>query len=293
MIPAYNSAATLTATIDSVLAAIGTRSSSHFHIEVVDDHSDSDDLASIVSRYAPNIKYFRQPRNVGAVANFNTCIERAEGEFIHILHADDRVLPGFYTSAEDGFSNPEVGFCVCRSDYINSAGDVTVTTRSERPGSGPWPNAGRVLAVSNRVAAPAIAVRARCYKQVGDFDTDLEHSADWHMWYRLASTFSGYFIDEALAQYRVHDEQDTSRLLETGANIIERRECIDTIAAISASTDQYRDSTRRLRRNALLYSSLYAARTAITQGRKRNFAAAKAQMREAWISARSAFEPSE
>ena len=90
MIPAWNAEDLLGETLESVLAASADLDT--VHIEVVDDAS-TDGTADVARRFAPNVGYWRQPENVGAIANFNTCLERAIGKIVHIVHADDLVEP--------------------------------------------------------------------------------------------------------------------------------------------------------------------------------------------------------
>ncbi|CAN5153897.1 hypothetical protein BH23GEM2_BH23GEM2_11830 [soil metagenome] len=99
----------------------------------------------------------RQLANVGNVNNYNTCIARARGELIHILHGDDWVRPGFYSTMEKAFAaEPRIGAAFCRyvasdessngngSPRRSSRTAVSSTTglRRSRPDSGcsrrPW-----------------------------------------------------------------------------------------------------------------------------------------------------------
>src|SRR5690606_23584152 len=90
-------------------------------IEVVDDHSMRDDLAAIVHEVGQGrVSYHRQPRNVGHIANFQTCLERARGHYVHLLHGDDLVLPGFYAALERGLENPDIGAAFCRHRHVDS-----------------------------------------------------------------------------------------------------------------------------------------------------------------------------
>ncbi len=70
-------------------------------IYVIDDASTSVNVGGLVQAFASNrISYMRQPRNLGLAANWNTCIAKAQGEPIHILHHDDLVYPaiGWHSS---------------------------------------------------------------------------------------------------------------------------------------------------------------------------------------------------
>src|SRR5262249_50406733 len=108
MIPSYNCARFLGEALKSVL--VQDPGSAKMQIEVVDDCS-SDDPQRVVSEIGGNrVGFFRQSRNVGHIANFRTCITRARGEIVHLLHGDDVVRPGFYERLEHGFNaGPSIG----------------------------------------------------------------------------------------------------------------------------------------------------------------------------------------
>ena len=95
MIPTYNCAEYLGQTLQSVLAqGLGP---DLMHIEVVDDCSNKDDPEAVVNAVGRGrVEFHRKPKNAGAIANFNTCLERSRGRYVHILHGDDTVLNGYY-----------------------------------------------------------------------------------------------------------------------------------------------------------------------------------------------------
>jgi glycosyltransferase involved in cell wall biosynthesis len=94
MIPTHDCAAYLRETLASVL--IQDPGPERMQIEVVDDAS-SDGPESVVEELGRGRAGFhRQPRNVGHVANFNTCLERSRGRLVQLLPGDDCVREGFY-----------------------------------------------------------------------------------------------------------------------------------------------------------------------------------------------------
>src|SRR5580704_11221966 len=100
MIPAYNCSQYLTDNILSVLAQ--DPGPDHMQIEVVDDCSTDTDVEFLVQEIGKGrVSYFRQQENVGSLRNFETCINRATGRYIHLLHGDDQVLIGFYAEIEN------------------------------------------------------------------------------------------------------------------------------------------------------------------------------------------------
>src|SRR5437868_3875502 len=66
-------------------------------IEVVDDCSNDSTASEIVRRIGTGrVMFHVEPQNRGLANTWNRCIERARGHWVHILHQDDIVLPGFY-----------------------------------------------------------------------------------------------------------------------------------------------------------------------------------------------------
>ena len=95
MIPTYNCAKYLVKTLESVLEQ--DPGPEQMQIEVVDDVSTKDDPEAVVRELGKGrVQFHRQEKNVGPTPNFNTCLKRSRGYWVHILHGDDFVLPGFY-----------------------------------------------------------------------------------------------------------------------------------------------------------------------------------------------------
>ena len=44
--------------------------------------------------FDPGVRVVDNARNLGAPGNFDECVRLAQGEWVHILHADDTVMPG-------------------------------------------------------------------------------------------------------------------------------------------------------------------------------------------------------
>ena len=120
MVPTYRCARYLRETLASVVAQ--APGADEMQIEVVDDCSD-DEPEAVVAEFGGRVEFFRQPRNVGHVANFNTCLERARGELVHLLHGDDAVRHGFYAALGRPLEeHPEVGAVFCRYLAVDEHG---------------------------------------------------------------------------------------------------------------------------------------------------------------------------
>src|SRR4051794_15651656 len=124
MIPTYESGALLEPTLRSVLSQ--DPGPDDMQIEVVDDCSTEDPPEPVVERLARNrVHVHRHPVNIGISANFTACVRRSVGEWVHILHGDDLVLPGFYEHARRIMgANEGVGAVISGCDVIDHNGTV-------------------------------------------------------------------------------------------------------------------------------------------------------------------------
>jgi glycosyltransferase involved in cell wall biosynthesis len=210
MVPVYNNSRHLRSTLESVLKQ--DPGPEFMQIEVVDDFS-SDEPEKIMRDVAGDrISYFRQERNLGHIQNFHTCITRARGEIVHLLHGDDLVRQGFYKELQVGFDRePATGAAFCRPIYIDEMGLELSIAPPEQSNSGPLANAALRLASEQKVMTPCIAVRRAVYEQLGGFDRRLICSEDWEMWVRIAAQFPIWYVPQPLACYRIHKNSNTGR----------------------------------------------------------------------------------
>lgn len=277
MIPVYNCADYLGDTLASVLPQFDADDA--VQIEVIDDCSSADDPAAVAFEHgAGRVSYFRQLTNVGPQANFTTCIERARGEWVHILHGDDLAGPGFYETIQAAAAVcPSIGAALCRTIDIDAGGTPVDVAVPELAQPGIHYNLIRRLAVENVVRFPGMAVKRQTYEMLGGFHPALFHSADWDMWKRVALAVPVWYDPTPLALYRLHAQSDTSHLMRTGANIADARQAIEIAREYLPVADR-----EEWTREARLYHGLYAIEVAEQMIRRHSWMSAWAQMREAF-----------
>lgn len=276
MIPTYNCAEYLRETLTSVLTQ--DPGPDQMQVEVVDDCSTEDHPESVVRELGNGrVLFFRQPKNVGPTENFNTCLRRARGHVVHILHGDDLVLQGFYRRLERALcADSSIGAAFCRCICTDDDGHWQSIAALERKTSGILTGWAEKMAVENRMPFPSVVVKRRAYEELGGFHPELYHAADWDMWKRIAVHYSISYEPLPLACNRVHSSSDTSRLMRSGANIADVRRAIE-IACLYLPKPIQRELTREaLRNNAR--RALGAARHFLAVGKAS--AAARAQIRE-------------
>ncbi len=204
MIPSYNCAELLRETLRSVLAQ--DPGPDRMQIEVVDDRSTRDDPESVVREIGGGrVGFYRQPRNLGHVGNFNTCLLRARGHLVHLLHGDDYVLPGFYEAMGAPFAaDPAIGMAFCRSDYVDESGTRVFLGEAEQPEPGIVDGWLTTIASGQRIATPSVVARREVYETLRGFDDRFYRAGeDWEMWVRIAAAFPVWYEPACLVAYRI------------------------------------------------------------------------------------------
>lgn len=127
IIPAYNAAASIAGTIDSVLS----QTFQDFEIIVSDDGS-KDNTASIVSRYRsdPRVRYmFHENRGTSHAKNIAAL--EASGEYLFFLDSDDTLDPIALETMVHEFGTTGAAWCVV--DIVKRIGNNRIIRRTQFP----------------------------------------------------------------------------------------------------------------------------------------------------------------
>jgi glycosyltransferase involved in cell wall biosynthesis len=189
-------------------------------IEVLDDCSTKDDPEAVVKVVGKGrVAFHRQPKNVGAITNFNTCIERSRGRYVHILHGDDMVEDGYYECIGALVARfPDLGLYATRNFYIDAESVlIWLSPRVEKLETPSTDASSFYYECPMQFAG--VTVPRESYEKLGGFRSDLMHTADVEMWTRIISSKRGVISHEVKASYRTFKENDTGRLAKTGENI--------------------------------------------------------------------------
>ena len=172
------------------------------------------------------MRFFRHPQNIG-LAIFSNCIERSRGEWVHILHDDDLVFPGFYDRLKLGLENRlDVGAGFCRYADIDENDRWLLTSELESPTAGILHDFIEKIGARQRIQYASIVVRRTVYEQLGGFRRDL-YLADWEMWNRIAAHYPIWYEPGTLAAYRVHSKSGTTNLVRSGEIFVHWRQAIE------------------------------------------------------------------
>jgi glycosyltransferase involved in cell wall biosynthesis len=210
--------------VDSVRAALPAAAG---EIVIVDDDSgDAAALAALGEQAGRGVGVQRCRPRAGLAGNFNRCIELAGGELVHILHQDDRVLPGFYQRLAAAFeAHPGLGAAATEIEYIDADGRVTRRGHCTQGTAGLLEAWIENVVVNLAIQCAAIVVHRETYRALGGFRPGLRYALDWEMWARIARSHPIWFDPAPLAQRREHPASESARLYRRLRPWIERRAC--------------------------------------------------------------------
>ncbi|MBN3039721.1 MAG: glycosyltransferase, partial [Candidatus Omnitrophica bacterium] len=204
MIPTHDRPKYLAETLISVISQ--DPGPDEMHIEVVDNCSKTDEAEKIVKNVGNNrISYYRLDQAASMNDNWNNCIQRARGHWVHILHDDDLVRPCFYERFRKALlKNQNVGAAFCRNLWIDDEGHWQSISDLERKTPGILENWLERIVEFQRIQPPSIVVKRSTYEELGGFALEIVWGLDWEMWKRIAARYAFWYEPEPLACYRLH-----------------------------------------------------------------------------------------
>ncbi|MEO6229089.1 MAG: glycosyltransferase [Ferruginibacter sp.] len=247
MIPTYNCSKYLKRTIESVLKQdIGAAS---MQIEVIDDFSTDADVEQIIKEAGKGrVNFYRQKENVGSLRNFETCINRSKGKFIHILHGDDQVVDGFYKEIAGLFTNhPDAGAAFTGFSVIDEHDNFLYNNDTVTPEAGIIENWFTTIAEKQRLRTCAIVVRRSVYEQIGSFFA-VHYGEDWEMFVRIAANYPVAYSLKNLARYRIHGGNISAAYMNSGQDIADIKKVISIIYNYLPA-EKRKEITRKSRKN--------------------------------------------
>ncbi|WP_044624920.1 glycosyltransferase [Neotamlana nanhaiensis] len=277
MIPVYNCFKFIEETITSVLDQ--DLGENIMQIEVIDDYSTDGKVEELVKQLGNGrVQYFRQKQNVGSLRNFETCINRSKGKYVHILHGDDKLEPGFYNEIDFLFKNyPNAGAAFTNFHLINGNSKIAESKDEfilDAPGI--IPNFLEKIASKQLLQPPAIVVKRSTYENLGGFFA-VHFGEDWEMWTRISAHYPVAYSPKKLANYRVgHGDGISYNSFQSGQNFK------DLLTVINIIQNYLPDNKRQhIKDAALKYNANYCIKIANSLILK-NTKVAKTQIKGAW-----------
>lgn len=239
VIPSYNHAAYVQATIQSVI----DQDYDNIELIIIDDGSKDasvEKISALVSACQERfVRFeFRARQNRGLCATLNEGIAWCEGQYFSAIASDDLMMPVKTRVQVDYLQKHETCSAVFGGMDVIDAEGRFITKYNVKSNSY---NFKDIFLMRQRVCAPTQMLRASNLKAVGGYREDF-FIDDWYMWLMLSSRFGTLdTLPLIFAGYRRH-ESNISKKIDTMN--IERERVIDIFAGNSLA--------RRARANALI-----------------------------------------
>jgi glycosyltransferase involved in cell wall biosynthesis len=242
---------------------------------IVSDDGSTDDLDAALAPFRERIVLLRSDRNRGVGAAKNEAFRVAGGDFVVILDADDV----FYRQRLEALgrlsaTRPDL-------DVLTTNADLDVDGRVV---GRYYPLVARFPVVEQRQGVladdsavfGAAAIRRTRLLDLGGFDPDLSHGADWECWMRLALDGSLFgLVNEPLYRYRMRPTSmtaDRAQAWRTNLPVLEQT--LRDPRATAEDRNTLRDAHAHYLRLALLTEAEQALRSRSRAARHRSWAVA-------------------
>jgi glycosyltransferase involved in cell wall biosynthesis len=259
VIPAYNAAAFIGRTLDSVRTQTFTG-----HETIVVDDGSSDGTSHVVdeyfARHGMQGRVVRQ-ENRGIAAARNAGMREASGRYVALLDHDDLWYPEKLAEVMAEFGRFPDADLICHDENITRDGQVLRVSR-RRPPRGTLYDA--LLFRGNLLSPSATTFRRDRALEIGGFDERPEYLTveDYDFWMRFSRKWRIRFLDRVLGEY-VLVERAASRRIVFHHVALERM-LREHLNAYFQSHSGLRSRLRGRRRLARVYRS--AARHLIAHG---------------------------
>lgn len=220
VVPTYNNAGTIEATMESILAQ------THHDLEViVADHSSTDETWDRLQRFAddPRVTLLTTEAGGGALRNWNRVTEAATSDFIKLVCGDDLIAPTLVAKQVVALeTHPTATLSACSRDVVDASGHPVVRGRGLGGFSGLVPGAKAVRRTvvkgTNIFGEPAcVLMRRDVLERVGWWDSEFPYLIDEATYARVLLKGDFVAVPESLASFRMSDTQWSVVLVKSQA----------------------------------------------------------------------------
>jgi glycosyltransferase involved in cell wall biosynthesis len=202
-IPAYRRPGLLRETLSSLAAQTA---STDYEVVIADDGCLEEARLAAEGFPGGRCRYVGNRPALGAIANWNRCLELARGKWVMILHEDDTLFPWYLESVLPRLRETLAAVC-------------TQTVQGPFPPALPRPRgkpsalayAPRYFIKSSMSPFPGVLIRRELALRLGGFRESWGPLADYEFWYRLACAGPVELVRARAAFYRVAPGQWTEQ----------------------------------------------------------------------------------
>ncbi len=202
-IPAYNRPELLAEALASIARQCDY---DDFEVLVCDDGGLAETRRVVERSALPNLRFYINRPRLGAVANWNRCVQLARGRWVTILHEDDLLCPWFLSRVTPHLRS---GIAAVSVRCVQGAEPPSFATHpradSCRRYEATW------FLKSSMTPFPGVVFSRELALRLGGFDPREGGIADYAFWYALARAGRVETLPTVAAFYRVAPGQWTER----------------------------------------------------------------------------------
>ena len=211
-IPTYNQAQYLLESVGSACRQ------TYPNVEVwVSDDCSTDETSEVMAELCqqfPQVRYYRQPKNLGIAGNNTWLLSQPTTEFIVRLDSDDMLMPHYVETVVALMQKfPEAGYAHTAVQEINEQGENRSVRRVSRKEE--FQDAEKALQASvsgYRVAANICMFRSKALRELNVYEDRPEFVEDYDLSVRIADAgYGNIYVNEVLACYRVWTDANKAR----------------------------------------------------------------------------------
>lgn len=210
VIPCYNYAKYLPDCLESIFNQEGDYD---FEVLVIDDGS-TDNTPEVLSSFSDSrLRIMRHEQNLGHVKTINHGLRQARGDFIARIDPDDRYRKKFLSSTINKFKIfSDVGLVFADASLINEKGEVVLERSMKKFEKDFKGNVLINLLKENFICSSTVIARSRFWQKTLPVPEGLAFH-DWYFTLIMARLCDFYYINEVLADYRVHPDNFHSKVV--------------------------------------------------------------------------------
>lgn len=198
--------------LENSLKSVSDQTFTRFEHIIVDAQS-TDDTLSIISQYQNRLHSYKtrllSQKAMGISAAMNLGVKHSRGDYIYFLHSDDTLFNNNVLEEVSKYLQKNVnlewvyGQINVIDKFGNSLGIFPRYKLFQRPSY-------KLLSYYNYIPHQAVFIKRDVFTEYGYFDTNLSTVMDYDYWLRVANKTHWSYMPIKVANYRVHDDAQSS-----------------------------------------------------------------------------------
>lgn len=218
IVPTYKRPEFLKRAVNSILA----QSFPHFIVLISDNASgrETEEVLEQLKQQDERVHVLKQPKNVGAVANFQIPLMQVTTPYVCFLPDDDLVAPDFFESVMPYFTQyPEIAFCGGGGGIIDGENNIqSIESKGQTiPECGYYEPPRSLFTyydTSFGIAFPSLIFKTALLQKLGGFDLRIRNGGDEYLISQLTARYPVYLLTNRMLYFGYQHDASLSAQLD-------------------------------------------------------------------------------